>query len=421
MQEHIRRAHPEHYIAKLPATEESFALMVNTPPSERPAQPSQASSSHAPVAPPSHHLDGAGFYNEPYDYPPPGRSSDELRRPSLIPATDAAGVLAQLHNQRPEIHWDNEPPDLYSDNETGFNNVNRPRVNFGPSVLEHNFGDDYYPDFGASRRDLMPSSLVRSPPYHRSSTLPPAPRPGKLNRPRKSSITENARRPKHERTKSKGHARRMSHDRKAMSAEPTSALAKIGNRWEDLIEAAASATEEDSRDLTPVRHCYDPFLVNYTDEGMQMPPSPKLSNRNSLPPLLAAHHHFNSANNYTASPLQHALTPPPPDLSDLHPFPSVESSIDSNISKTSGQNFHINSTGLSDSSPSFQHPIQIYCAGCRRLSVLKESYACTECVCGLCKDCVDALWSEQSRGRAVGCPKCEAVGGKFKVFMLDIR
>lgn len=52
MQEHIRRAHPEHYIAKLPATEESFALMVNTPPSEQPPQPSQPSSSHAPVAPP---------------------------------------------------------------------------------------------------------------------------------------------------------------------------------------------------------------------------------------------------------------------------------------------------------------------------------------------------------------------------------
>ncbi|KAL8889556.1 MAG: hypothetical protein Q9215_003166 [Flavoplaca cf. flavocitrina] len=36
MQEHIRRAHPEHYIAKLPATEESFQLMINTPPSEKP-------------------------------------------------------------------------------------------------------------------------------------------------------------------------------------------------------------------------------------------------------------------------------------------------------------------------------------------------------------------------------------------------
>jgi hypothetical protein len=36
MQEHIRRAHPEHYIPKLPATEESFALMVNSAPHERP-------------------------------------------------------------------------------------------------------------------------------------------------------------------------------------------------------------------------------------------------------------------------------------------------------------------------------------------------------------------------------------------------
>jgi hypothetical protein len=35
MQEHIRRAHPNHYIPKLPATEESFLLMVTTPPDQR--------------------------------------------------------------------------------------------------------------------------------------------------------------------------------------------------------------------------------------------------------------------------------------------------------------------------------------------------------------------------------------------------
>ena len=44
MQEHIRRAHPEHYISKLPATEESFQLMINTPPSERPPPPQPSSS-----------------------------------------------------------------------------------------------------------------------------------------------------------------------------------------------------------------------------------------------------------------------------------------------------------------------------------------------------------------------------------------
>lgn len=42
--------------------------------------------------------------------------------------------------------------------------------------------------------------------------------------------------------------------RKAMSAEPASYRAQ-GKRWEDLIEAATSATEaEDDRDLTPVSH-----------------------------------------------------------------------------------------------------------------------------------------------------------------------
>lgn len=44
----------------------------------------------------------------------------------------------------------------------------------------------------------------------------------------------------------------MSYDRKAFSAEPASAAAIMGKRWEDLIDAAASANEEDSRDLTPV-------------------------------------------------------------------------------------------------------------------------------------------------------------------------
>lgn len=50
MQEHIRRAHPNHYIPKLPATEESFLLMVNTPPDQRahlsPPEPAQPRRRH---------------------------------------------------------------------------------------------------------------------------------------------------------------------------------------------------------------------------------------------------------------------------------------------------------------------------------------------------------------------------------------
>jgi hypothetical protein len=149
---------------------------------------------------------------------------------------------------------------------------------------------------------------------------------------------------------------------------------------------------------------------------MQVPGSPHLSNRASLPPLLNPHPHFNHT--YTASPLQRALTPPTADSNDLQPFPSVESSIESS---RSGQNFHMSAQGLSDSSPSYPHPVQIYCSGCNRLSVLKDSYACTECICGLCKNCVDAISSEQNRRRSPGCPKCSTIGGKFKPFQLDIR
>ncbi|KAF2085338.1 hypothetical protein K490DRAFT_75196 [Saccharata proteae CBS 121410] len=381
MQEHIRRAHPEHYISKLPATEESFALMVNTPPSERPPPPPPPNQTHNNLA---YGADlNVGYYNE--DVTP--RSSDEMRRGSLLPAASAAAALAQLHNHRPEYEWDSEQ-DALSEAET---KLNRPRARF--AVDPQLMGEEYNYPSPTAPRELLPSSIARSPPG-RSSTLPPIPRSTKA-RPRKSSVTQNARKPKHERTKSKEHARRMSHDRKAFSAEPGTAAA-YGKRWEDLIDAAASATEEDSRDLTPI------------------PASPHLMNRASLPPYIASQFH-----SYTASPLQNTLTPPPPEHSGLEPFPSVESSIEST---QSGQNFHISSQGLSaDSSPTYGQHVQIYCAACKRLSLLRASYACTECISGFCQECVDALSTEQSRGRPAGCPKCGSIGGKFKPFQLDMR
>ncbi|KAK8181829.1 hypothetical protein IWZ00DRAFT_563964 [Phyllosticta capitalensis] len=402
MQEHIRRAHPEHYIPKLPATEESFALMVNTPPHERPAPPptnaappqisagafaaQNMTASWAYGLTPSGHVgDAAVFY--PDDVTP--RSSDEMRRASLLPAASAAAALAQLHNHRPDYEWDSEQ-DVLSDPES--KNRQKARFAVDPQLMgegEYAYGNTSTP------RELLPSSLAHSPPG-RSSTLPPIPRSNK-SRPRKNSVTQNARRPKHEKGRSREMARRMSHDRKAFSVEPPSSTTNAyGKRWEDLIDAAASATEEDSRDLTPI------------------PGSPHHHhlNRASLPPYVASQ--FQS---YHASPLQNTLTPPPPDHSGLEPFPSVESSIEST---QSGHNFHISSQGLSDSSPTYGQTVHIYCAACRRLSLLRASYACTECICGLCQDCVDVLSSEQNRNRA-RCPKCGTIGGKFKPFQLDIR
>lgn len=107
------------------------------------------------------------------------------------------------------------------------------------------------------RRELLPSILSTSPPG-RSSTLPPIQKLPGPNRPRKQSVTKRAQGPQHRRQKSRGenqqaHLRRMSYDRKAFSAEPSSALSAIyGKRWEDLIDAATSATEDVDEDRTPV-------------------------------------------------------------------------------------------------------------------------------------------------------------------------
>jgi hypothetical protein len=306
MQEHIRRAHPEHYIAKLPATEESFTLMVTSSP--RPVaqqQQQQSNHTHSPAhvmsvgqsgafyqhgAAPLHlppvsstspllmatlgaSLDygAASSFKHEFSYNPlpPPRSTEELRRASLLPAANAAEVLAQLHHQRPELSWEQErvshlngahnasdwdqtyAPEPFDESLMSARHIQMDPPT-DPRLMQH---DDRYAGPGGSNAGngvgLLPSTLARSPPYHRSSTLPPASRLQKPARPRKSSITQNARKARHERKTSKDHARRMSFDRKAMSAEP-SALSSFGKRWEDLIDAAASANEEDSRDMTPV-------------------------------------------------------------------------------------------------------------------------------------------------------------------------
>ncbi|KAL1879144.1 hypothetical protein VTK73DRAFT_7263 [Phialemonium thermophilum] len=387
MQEHIRRAHPEHYISKLPATEESFNLMVNTPPSERPQ--AQQHSGPSPLAHTkglshTHHRDGSSAPTTPRNY-------EEYQGGSLFPA---AAALAQLHNHKIESNWDAEPG-WHSDNEGGRipRSIELPPLHFNADATSAPYsGTD------GNRRDILPSILSSSPPG-RSSTLPPLQKPLGPNRPRKQSITKRG----HQRKKSKGAAtsdwiRRLQNsdpdflrpgasDRKALSAEPPGI--DFGKRWEDLIDAAASATEDIDEDRTPV------------------PRSPVSVHRASLPPFQQAFQ------GYQASPLQQALTPPSYNPEAPDPFPSVESG-------ESGDNFHMETRGLSDSSPSYSSQnTQIYCAACQGVSLLRESYACTECICGLCQACVDVLMSEQGARRK--CPRCATIGGRFKPFQLDIR
>lgn len=354
MQEHIRRAHPEYYIPKLPATKESFELMITSPPHEHPPpdQPiPQHNYSHAvhphthhqhhPSDPtalePTFHLDpsGAGLSSS-FDQGGYGlgthdggyytagdaeaatiynsmqaqqqRSSDEyIRRGSLIPAASAAQLLTQLHYHRPDSSSGQHLHDgggagggggggWMGPNDLG-QVISFPSIQMSPTVTEADFLQNFYADQVASghglktssnhfhvdpaledgtfmpdhtglhdptsfpsssamdQSGLLPSSLARSPPDRHTSSLPPLQRSlsRSHNRPRKSSLTQQARLAKHERKRSRELAKRSSGDRKAFSAEP-SAAALYGKRWEDLIDAATSATEEEgSRDLTPVR------------------------------------------------------------------------------------------------------------------------------------------------------------------------
>ncbi|PQE19989.1 transcription factor protein [Rutstroemia sp. NJR-2017a BVV2] len=314
---------------------------------------------------------------------------------SMLPAASAAAALAQLHNHKLDSDWESEL-DWMSDTEA--HKQAMASIELPPIHSNHiePTSDPFSHHNTHRRRDLLPSILSASPPG-RSSTLPPIQRHPSTGRPRKQSVSKRAREPQHRRQKSRGdqaHLRRMSHDRKAQSAEPSTAFSAAygayGKRWEDLIDAATSATEDVDDDRTPV------------------PPSPVSVNRASMPPFSASHFQ-----GYQASPLQQALTPPSYMPEAPEPFPSVESG-------ESGDNFHIESQGLSDSSPSFSSTnIQIYCAACQKVSLLKESYACTECICGICQACVEVLMGEQGARRK--CPRCATIGGRFKPFQLDIR
>ncbi|KFY73025.1 hypothetical protein V499_06882 [Pseudogymnoascus sp. VKM F-103] len=303
MQEHIRRAHPEHYISKLPATEESFQLMINTPPSERP-QPAQqqqqqqqaqqqslSSTAHAHER--NHYASSSG----------PGTPRNIEEYTSVPPIANAAAALAQLHTHKVEPEWDSDM-EWHSDTELHHPRSMLSSIELPPlRRLDHPTSSPYTP---LPRQNDRLSALLSHSPPNRSSTLPPIRPPQGHARPRKQSLSRHAREPPHKRHKSRdgmglGHMRRGSYERKAMSAEPSGF--GYGKRWEDLLDAATSATSDVGEDRTP------------------LPASPLSAPRSSLPPA--------QMQAYTASPLQQALTPPaynfsPPALPSVETIPTPE-------------------------------------------------------------------------------------------------
>ncbi|KAK2750594.1 hypothetical protein FQN57_002665 [Myotisia sp. PD_48] len=503
MQEHIRRAHPNHYIPKLPATEESFQLMVNTPPDQRPNPPPQTTNTAPHSRRGQNNISDKDLIGGDQLISSIPRTLDEAH-PA---AATAAVALAQLHHHRLNSDWDSEAltdPEIQDAPSDTDLRRERMRSSIELPPLRDHLNQDALPSFNSPRpREILPSILSHSPPG-RSSTLPPIHRRDKIQRPRKGSLTQTARKAKHERNRSKEFGRRPSlKERKALSAEPQTAAWVQGKRWEDLIEAATSATEvDDDRDITPV-----PQSPSFRSLASITSAPSAMKHRSSLPPAFQSTPGLPTSQpsyrqfpqlSYAASPLQKALTPPPyehraPDT-DLEPFPSIESSLDS-MSTTSGKNFHMAPTGLptsanSDSSPiqpsrpltsyppsshpyQFSHPlyrphhrlsnptpfssitkdVQIYCSSCSRPWPIRECVACTECISGVCRECISSIADiplggmggpvsilnpTSSPGNGInrntnggdvsqihhsrkGCPRCGMIGGKWRAFQLEFR
>lgn len=187
-------------------------------------------------------------------------------------AASAAQALASLHNHKIERdEWDSEPvrllplpdnklnkilgkrkgeevnhgQDWHSDTESHTKGM-RTSIELPPLRRQNPTSDPYNPLNDRPRNHL--SALLNSPPG-RSSTLPPIQRHPPGARPRKGSISKREGKGRSRESQLQAHMRRMSYDRKAFSAEPS---AQYGKRWEDLIDAATSATEDVNDDRTPV-------------------------------------------------------------------------------------------------------------------------------------------------------------------------
>ncbi|DAA78884.1 TPA_exp: putative Transcription factor RfeD [Trichophyton benhamiae CBS 112371] len=471
MQEHIRRAHPNHYIPKLPATEESFQLMVNTPPQQPPQQQQQQQQQQASQQQRQQHQQHQLQQQQQQQLQ--AREKD-VEHPA---ATTAAVALAQLQ-QHHRLDWDSEPDD------TDIRSVELPPI--------RDLRDSFHP----RQRELLPSILhphhTHSPPG-RSSTLPPINRNQKIQRSRKGSLTHShsARKAKHDRNRSKDFKdfrditrRRSLNERKALSAEPQTAAAWVqGKRWEDLIEAATSATEVDDRDITPVPQSppptssssFQPHSPSFNSlasikHRSSVPPafqSPPTSNQNSTSitsqPAAATSHPLQPTP-YTASPLQKSQTPPPFHRdrdTDLEPFPSIESSMDvtkpylspprpvtsypqqqhniyphphphahhplhplhprhrlSNPAPFTSTSASSSTSNVSISRDKDLH-IHIYCASCSRPKAIRDCFACTECICGVCRDCVPAL-SLSMHSSAGSPPSSSSTVGAMGISVLNL-
>lgn len=144
----------------------------------------------------------------------------------------------------------------------------------------------------------------------------------------------------------------------------------------------------------------------------------------------ASHHQrssgssFNIPSNFSSSPTNLALTNQTSYSTNNNTAYAIQYSPiqqPQHISPTMTQLNHNQQPAAPPVPPPRSPPlVQHYCAACHRIAPLTSSYACTECICGICRECVDVLVG-MGPERGARCPRCKVVGGRFKPFMLDLR
>lgn len=145
------------------------------------------------------------------------------------------------------------------------------------------------------------------------------------------------------------------------------------------------------------------------------------------------HHHNSSADSSISNPFGYPRSHQPQSSSgsNFHIQPSGLSSSPNDLAVTAASYGRHGMHSHSYSQPSFptqvhgglmqrspQQVVRHWCAACGKAVPVSQSYACTECICGICRDCADVLISMTDRGSR--CPKC-TVGSKFKPIMLNLQ
>jgi len=148
-------------------------------------------------------------------------------------------------------------------------------------------------------------------------------------------------------------------------------------------------------------------------EGLSSPSRPVDLSTAGVGPAQPYHHHYAASNNSSIGGVGLPVSNPP-NLPGLHlsSTPTYTSAVPAVPDATAGH------PGYAPIPP--PPAVMHYCAACQRLTALTSSYACTECICGVCRDCVDVLVN-MGPDRGAKCPRCLTMNGRFKPFMLDLR